>query len=319
MQSVLEVKNLTKTFNTDLFSKLIGKKQITIVDHLSFTLKKGEILGLLGPNGAGKTTTIQMLLSTLSYTSGDVTYFGKDFLKYRNEILQKIAFASTYIGLPQRLTVEENMLISGRLYGFYGAQLKGMVEHFLQSFNLWDRKTQETGSLSAGQNTRLMLARAFMVQPEIVLLDEPTASLDPDVSQQVLEFIKREQQERNIAIFFTSHDMDEVMRMCGRVLVLKNGRLFADDTPQNLAKKVSAVKVSFVFEESEKALLFFKDNGFIAHQNCCWVVVELEEHHIASLLMQLSNSGLMYSSIEIKKPTLEDYFLSISDLSKGAL
>lgn len=315
--NVLEVKNLTKQFVPEgLFALLQGKKSSNIINDLSFVLAEGEVLGLLGPNGAGKTTTIQMLLSTLAPTSGTIEYFGKNLAMHRSEILQHIAFASTYVDLPGRLTVQENLIVSGGLYGFYGKQLQELVERFLKAFKLWDRRFQKTDSLSAGQKTRLMLTRAFMVQPKVLLLDEPTASLDPDVAYEVLEFIQQEQKERSISIFFTSHDMDEVMKLCNRVLVLKNGVLIANDAPSKLAAQVSTSHISLLFgPQFDAALRFFTDANIVVHRKDPWIIIDLDEHKIADLLMALAQTGLKYSSISIVKPSLEDYFFSISDSS----
>lgn len=314
---ILKVKNLTKIFHEQRFClPWQKKKSITIIDNLSFSLGKGEVLGLLGPNGAGKTTTIQMLLSTLAPTSGIIEYFGKNLATHRSEILQQLSFASTYVGLPGRLTVQENLMVSGGLYGFYGKKLQELVQRFLTAFKLWDRRHQKTDSLSAGQKTRLMLTRAFLVQPKIILLDEPTASLDPDIAYEVLEFIAQEQKEKGISIFFTSHDMHEVMKLCNRVLVLKNGILIANDSPQKLASQVSTSHISLFFgTQFDIALRFFADAKLVVHRKDPWIIIDIDEYKIADLLISLAQAGLKYSSISITKPSLEDYFFSISDNS----
>ena len=245
---VLVVNNLTKTFVSG-FWPFKTPKISSVVNAISFQLKKGEILGLLGPNGAGKTTTIQMLLGTLipSFASscakapagtaihGSITYFGKDFAKHRIESLKKIGYASGYDKLPARLTVIENLDIVGRIYGMTAQHRAQQIEKLLKFFRIWELRDRETGTLSAGQATRVMLAKAFIYDPEIVLLDEPTASLDPDVAHEVRQFILAQCKERGISILITSHNMDEVTELCDRVLVLKNGTIIADNTPEVLA------------------------------------------------------------------------------------
>ena len=237
---VLKVDQLTKTFVSGLWP--FQKQQIhTAVNNISFQLKKGEILGFLGPNGAGKTTTIQMLLGTLTPSSGAITYFGVDFAKQRVLALKKIGYASGYDRLPARLTVIENLDIVGRIYNISEPQCKQQIEKLLHSFGIWDLRSRQTGTLSAGQATRVMLAKAFIANPEIVLLDEPTASLDPDVAHEVRQFILKQRQELQTAVLITSHNMDEVTELCDRVLVLKNGTIIADNTPELLARSTSQV------------------------------------------------------------------------------
>ena len=179
---VLIVKDLRKVYS--------GRSPFTAVDGISFELAKGEILGLLGPNGAGKTTTIQMLIGTLTYSSGSIFYFGQDFLSCRQEIMSRVAFASTYVSLPWLLTVGQNLNVFGRLYGLSGRQITERADPLLERFGILDLKKQPVASLSSGQITRLMLVKAFLAQPEIVLLDEPTASLDPEMAQDVLAFLR---------------------------------------------------------------------------------------------------------------------------------
>lgn len=175
---ILSVKQLTKTFSSG-FPPFTQRKSFTAVNNISFDLERGEILGFLGHNGAGKTTTIQMLLGTLTPTSGTITYFGKDFATNRIDILKKVSTASGYDKLHARLTVWENLDVVGRIYNIPHEQRIAQIESVLKSFDMWNMRDKEMGSLSAGQTTRVMLAKAFLPNPEIVILDEPTASLDP--------------------------------------------------------------------------------------------------------------------------------------------
>jgi ABC-2 type transport system ATP-binding protein len=306
---VLSVRNLRKVYP--------GKKRYVAVDGISFDLRKGEILGLLGPNGAGKTTTIQMLLSTLKPTSGEIFYFGKPFAKHRSEILQKVVFASTYVSLPFTLTVQQNLEVFGRLYGVPIADLRQRMDKLLKGFGIEHKKKAPVGKLSAGQVTRLMLVKAFMVRPKIVLLDEPTASLDPDIARDVIQFVLEQRDEHDISILFTSHNMAEVTDVCDRALFLQNGRIIADNEPGALAKSVSKSTLQLTVGDgmkrtvmiAEKLKLPFK----IEHRS---IELSLDEAQIAKFLSALAAAGVSYTNINIITPTLEDYFLHMVEASR---
>jgi ABC-2 type transport system ATP-binding protein len=237
--SLLIVENLTKGFG--------GKQPVLAVNNLSFDLRQGEILGLLGPNGAGKTTTIKMLISTLKPTSGSITYFGKDFFKHRSESLQQIGFASTYTSLPPLLTVQENLDVYARMYGLKRIERQQRITELLDLFRLGELRHSRTTSLSAGQRTRVMLVRAFLGRPRLVLLDEPTASLDPEIAQEIRAFLLLQLEKHGVSILLTSHNMNEVTSMCDRVLFLKNGRNLALDTPENLAASIGSSSLEDYF------------------------------------------------------------------------
>lgn len=168
--SLLQVNNLTKTFSSGVWP-FKPTKSYTAVNGISFSVEDGEILGFLGPNGAGKTTTIQMLLGTLTPTSGSITYFGKELKNHRKEILNAVSYASGYDALPPRLSVFENLDIVGRMYGMSRAERVARIDHLLKIFGMWNMRDKETGNLSAGQATRIMLVKAFLGKPRIVLLD----------------------------------------------------------------------------------------------------------------------------------------------------
>lgn len=301
-QVVLEVSNLSKRFG-----------DFKAVKNVSFTMKHGEILGLLGPNGAGKSTTISMLLGVLSPTSGDITYFGKDFLKHQSEVLQEVTFASTYIKMPWRLTVMENLRVYAYLHGLSRTDFLDRAKRFLSFFEVWDQRDKTMNNLSAGQVTRVMLAKAFMPYPKIVLLDEPTASLDPDIAHGVRRFIKEQQSKFETTILYTSHNMDEVSDVCDRVIFLRKGKIVAEDTPENLAKSVSIARMSLqVADGLKRTSKLCAKLGLKSLVTDRDIEIEIDEHRIASFLSQLAESGIEYTQISIAKPTLEDYFLSLS-------
>ncbi len=309
---VLKVDNLTKIF-TSGFWPFKTLQSYTAVKDISFQLKKGEILGFLGPNGAGKTTTIQMLLGTLTPSNGSITYFGTDFAQHRIAALKKVGYASGYDKLPSRLTVTENLDIVGRICGLSHIHRFQQIEKLLKFFGIWEMCDRQTGTLSAGQATRVMLAKAFISDPEIVLLDEPTASLDPDVAQEVRQFIMLQREQRGISILLTSHNMDEVTELCDRVLVLKNGTIIADNTPDQLAKSTSKVRVHLTISGAlDHVLTYLRDSMMTYTIQANHLTIELDEHVIAQFLADLGERKIIYSHISIDKPTLEDYFLSIA-------
>lgn len=302
MAPVLSVRNLYKVYP--------GKVPFVAVNRISFDLDEGEVLGLLGPNGAGKTTTIQMLLSTLSYTEGSIQYFGKDLHTHRSEILQQVSYASAYTNLPPQLTVAQNLDVLGRLYRIPGKVIRERIDPLLERFGIGAKKHILVSQLSAGQLTRLMLVKAFMVQPRIILFDEPTASLDPDMAQEVCHYILEMRRTEKISILFTSHKMAEVAEICDRVLFLQSGVIIANDTPENLARSVSQFALHLVIGQGMELAVELCQKMDLHHNvENRFLKLSVEEAQIARFLAALTQEGVVYSSIKIVEPTLEDYFL----------
>lgn len=298
---------------TDLKKVYPGDPPFVAVDGISFHLHEGEILGLLGSNGAGKTTTIQMLLSTLRPSSGSIVYFGKEFASNRSEILEKVAFASTYSSLPHNLTVDQNLDVFSRLYGLSAHERKQRIPALLERFGIADKRREFVSRLSAGQVTRLMLVKAFMIRPRVALLDEPTASLDPDIAKDVIDFVLEHRKEYGTSVLYTSHNMAEVSEVCNRVLFMQRGCIVADDVPQNLARSVLTSKVRLQVGDGLKRALAIATKLQLIHSvNYRTMELELDEKEIASLLSALAQAGVIYTHIEIVQPTLEDYFLHMS-------
>jgi len=311
VEPILKVKNLVKTFKTGgIFKK---SESFTAVNNINFELQHGEILGLLGPNGAGKTTTIQMLLGLLTPTKGSIHYFGKDLLKNRSEIMQKVTFASSYLKLPGSLSIEENLNVYGQIYCLPTDFRKKQIEKNLEIFGLKQIRSRLTKNLSAGQLTRLMLAKAFLPDPQIILLDEPTAALDPDIAAQVRQFILDQRKNLNISVLFTSHNMSEVEEVCDRVLILKNGTILASETPAKLAATVKTSKLQLSISENLNQFIVYakeKQLPFKLEHNV--IRLDVDEHHISDLIFDITKLGVRYTQISIDKPTLEDYFLEIA-------
>lgn len=307
--NVLSTRNLRKVYT--------GKTPCVAVDSLSFDLKEGEILGLLGPNGSGKTTTIQMLLGTLTATSGEIAYFGQDFFSHRSEVLQKVSFASTYTNLPLILTIAENLEVFGYLYGMNSKESRKSFEPLLERFGIADKKYSRVTSLSAGQSTRLALVKAFFTLPQIVLLDEPTASLDPDIARDICSFLLEQREKRGISILFSSHKMEEVMEVCDRAIFLKEGKIIADDIPRNLAKSVSRFCIKLLITDGMKRTVALAEERklpvTVDHR---LVEIVIDEEKIPEFLHALSQNSVDYASIKIEEPSLEDYFLQIAKKNK---
>lgn len=302
MSVVLSVNKLKKIYT--------AKPPVVAVDEISFHLSEGEILGLLGPNGSGKTTTIQMLLGTLSSTSGSISYFGKDFSLHRSDILQNVSFASTYTSLPWILTVTENLEVFGCLYGLTRKESARSFDPLLERFGIMNKKYHRVSSLSAGQVTRLMLVKAFFIKPKIVLLDEPTASLDPDIANDICSFLMEQRDKQRLSILFTSHKMEEVMEICDRTIFLKEGKIIADDTPENLAKSVSGFRIKLIITDGlKRTIAIANSSGLTYTVDHRLIEIMIEENKIPSFLNSLSISAVSYANIKIEEPSLEDFFL----------
>ena len=231
---------ILKTFS---LSKKFGP--IVAVDNLSISLRKSSITALLGGNGAGKTTTLSMLLGLLLPSSGSIEIFGKDFIKNRYSALKRMNFSSPYVDLPQRLTVKENLLVYAKLYGLKNPNQS--VLEMVEVFKLKDFIERRMRKLSAGQKTRVSLAKAFINKPDLLLLDEPTASLDPATVQWVREFLQSYKEDYDGTILLASHDMTEVEQLCEKVILLRNGKLVEDDSPKSLLKKYDRQSLEEVF------------------------------------------------------------------------
>jgi ABC-2 type transport system ATP-binding protein len=220
-------------------------KATCAVDGISFALEPGSVTGLLGGNGAGKTTTIAMILGLIMPTSGIVRVLGAEMPRQRYQVLHRINFESPYIDMPHRLTVRQNLTVFGRLYAV--ENLRDRIASIAAELDLSEFLDRQTGKLSAGQKTRVALAKALINRPEILLLDEPTASLDPDTADWVRTRLERYREERGATILLASHNMAEVERLCERVIIMKRGRIEDDDTPQHLLRRYGRETLEEVF------------------------------------------------------------------------
>jgi ABC-2 type transport system ATP-binding protein len=230
----IEVAHLTKRF-----------ADVTAVDDVSFAVAKGATVGLLGGNGAGKTTTLSMLLGLLVPSGGRVTVLGEDMLRRRAAVLPRMNFSSPYVDLPHRLTVRQNLRVYGLLYGV--KQIGRQIERLSADLGLGELLDRPTGTLSAGQRTRVQLAKALINEPSLLLFDEPTASLDPDTGDWVRGYIESYRARVGATLLIASHNMAEVERLCGQVLMMRTGRIVDQGAPEQLIQRYGRQTLEEVF------------------------------------------------------------------------
>lgn len=228
-EKIVEVNHLTKKFGprTD---------RITAVDDISFSINEGEIVGLLGPNGAGKTTTIRMMLTLITPESGEIKIFGKNLYEYREEILKRVNFTFVNSLGGGRLTVDEILIFFSKLYEVEDA--RGKINDLLERFGITQFKNKKTRELSSGELSRVALCKALLNSPKILYLDEPTASLDPDMAEKTRKMIMDIQKQFSMTILYTSHNMHEVEEICERIIFLQKGKIVISGTPLEITQKV---------------------------------------------------------------------------------
>src|SRR3990167_9488760 len=298
---ILEVKGLTKRFG-----------EFVAVDNISFSVKEGEVVGFLGPNGAGKTTTIQMLLGITTPTSGTIHYFDKDFFKEPQYCLSRINFTSAFNTLQGRVTVWENLVVFAHLYHVENPLPK--IKKLVERFEMNDLIHKRYWDLSTGQRTRANFIKALLNDPKIILMDEPTASLDPDIADKTLTFIEELRHEHKITILYTSHNMAEVTRVCDRVIFLDKGKIVEQDTPLGLTKRIQVAQLRLTFNENKGVVkTYMKEEKLTYRFDGEHVVyITTEETALPKIIFGLSKLGIWMTDIEVKKPTLEHVFLQIA-------
>ena len=234
MKNSIEVINLSKNY-----------KSKKAVNNISFKINENEIIGLLGPNGCGKTTTIGMILGLLKPTNGEVLINGSNLETNKIPILKKLNFISPYIELPKKLKVKQNLIVYGKLYNV--KNLDDRINYLSKKLRLENLLDKITGELSSGQKNRVSLAKALINDPSVLLLDEPTASLDPETGDFIRTFLENYKKEKKISVLLASHNMDEVKRLCNSVLMMKDGKIVDKGTPDELIKKHGRKNLEEVF------------------------------------------------------------------------
>lgn len=297
VEPILEVNLLTKKFGDFL-----------AVNDISFSVKEGEVVGLLGPNGAGKTTTLSMILGNITPTSGSIKVFGKIFSSNREEILQQMNYSSAYVRAPLRIKVWEHLYIFALLYQVENPSMR--VNEMLKTFDLEKHKDTFAGDLSAGNMARLNLCKAFINEPKLVLLDEPTSSLDPEIADRVRRFITNKREKFGTTILITSHNMSEIEELCDWVIFMNKGKIIAKDTPEGLSKKIKKTKIRLMINDGNKRIkAYCVKEKLPLTQDGRYTMIEVKEDKIAYILNGLAAAGVKYSEISIDKPTLEDFFI----------
>jgi len=231
---VVEVKGLTKLFKT-----------LRAVNNVTFHVRRGEILGLLGPNGAGKTTIIHMLLGLTTPSAGSIRIFNRDLAREREEILKEVNFSSTYVSMPYSLTVRESLRVFARLYDVRAKEQK--IIRVLETFEMEGLKDKQIRSLSSGLLTRLNLAKSLSNDPKVLFLDEPTASLDPDIADKTRSLLRKIKTEQGISILYTSHNMKEMEEISDRIIFLNRGRIIAQGRPPDVIRSFNRNSLEEVF------------------------------------------------------------------------
>ena len=236
MKNSIEVINLSKSF-----------KSKKAVNNINFKINENEIVGLLGPNGCGKTTTIGMILGLLKPTNGQVLINGKDIENNKISTLKKMNFISPYIELPKKLTVKQNLIVYGKLYNIKNSNER--INFLSEKLRLGGLLEKITGELSSGQKNRVSLAKALINDPTVLLLDEPTAALDPETADFIRTFLEKYKEENKTSVLLASHNMDEVKRLCNSVMMMKDGNIVDSGTPEELIKKYGQKNLEEVFLE----------------------------------------------------------------------
>lgn len=305
-QSVLRVEKLVKDYGV-----------YRAVDGISFEIKKGQVVGLLGPNGAGKTTTIQMLIGITNPSSGRITYFGEDFATHKQASLQRVNSTSAYNSLLGRISVRENLMTFAGLYRVPNRTSK--IAQLLETFEISHLANERYINLSAGERTRVNLAKSLISDPELVLMDEPTASLDPDIADKTLSWIEQLRRDHDLSILFTSHNMAEVERICDEVIFLDRGKVVSQGSPADHTSKLGNVEIVINFsgraEDVEEKLRGRKLTYTLSDENV--LRIETRKDKTAEIISLLVEAGINIKDTEIRKPNLEQVFLQIARSENG--
>ncbi len=297
---IIEVKNLTKRFGS-----------LVAVDHVSFTVEKGEIFGFLGPNGAGKSTTIGMLATILTPSEGDATISGFSIRRQRNAVRHSIGMVFQDASLDNRLTAEENLRFHARLYGVPRNDYRRRMEEVLRLVDLWDRKRDIVETFSGGMKRRLELARGLIHYPDVLFLDEPTIGLDPQTRALLWDYVLRLKHDRAMTIFMTTHYMDEA-EYCDRIAIMDRGKIVALDTPANLKKQLGGdvIRIESSQKDTLQKELELKLGAPVRQEGN---VLQFEVADGAKFLPRLLQEvQTKVDAVELRKPTLDDVFLSLT-------
>lgn len=301
MQAI-EVEKLTKEFNG-----------FVAVDHISFSIKSGEVFGLLGPNGAGKTTTMSMLSTMLKPTSGKASVNGFDILKKEDDVRKSIGIVFQDQSLDEELTAYENMDFHGRLYRIPKDLREERIKELMKLVELDDKKDNLVKTYSGGMRRRLEIARGLLHEPRVLFLDEPTLGLDPQTRNHLWNYIDKLNKEKGITIILTTHYMEEADKLCDRIAIIDKGKIIALDTSERLKESIGGDVIEITSSDKEKLHSMIKILSWVkhvdVHNGSVTINLQNAEKHVAEIVNLASENGIEIDSISIHKPTLEDVFL----------
>lgn len=298
----IEVEKLTKEFNG-----------FVAVDHISFSIKSGEVFGLLGPNGAGKTTTMSMLSTMLKPTSGKASVNGFDILKKEDDVRKSIGIVFQDQSLDEELTAYENMDFHGRLYRIPKDLRENRIKELLKLVELEEKKDNLVKTYSGGMRRRLEIARGLLHEPRVLFLDEPTLGLDPQTRNHLWNYIDKLNKEKGITIILTTHYMEEADKLCDRIAIIDKGKIIALDTSERLKESIGGDVIEIISSEREKLHSTIKTFSWVkhvdVHNGSVTINLQNAEKHVVEIVNLASENGIEIESISIHKPTLEDVFL----------
>ena len=302
---IIKTNNLTKKFN-----------DLTAVDNISFSVKKGEIFGFLGPNGAGKTTTIKMLITLLNPTNGSAEIAGFDIIKKRDEVRQNIGVVFQEPALDTELTGKENLDFHARMYALSKEKRKTRINDVLKLVDLMDKKDVFVKNYSGGMKRRLEIARGLMHSPTVLFLDEPTLGLDAQTRRAIWEYVKKMNKEEGTTIFLTTHYMDEADYLCDRIGIIDHGKILVIDSIDNLKNSVGNDVITLTCSDMDKLVKKLKEQSWISkikqHDSFLTLGVEKGDEKIPIIIEIAQSLNIKIKSISVRKPTLDDVFLSFT-------
>ena len=302
---IIKTNNLTKKFN-----------DLTAVDNISFSVKKGEIFGFLGPNGAGKTTTIKMLITLLNPTNGSAEIAGFDIIKKRDEVRQNIGVVFQEPALDTELTGKENLDFHARMYALSKEKRKTRINDVLKLVDLMDKKDVFVKNYSGGMKRRLEIARGLMHSPTVLFLDEPTLGLDAQTRRAIWEYVKKMNKEEGTTIFLKTHYMDEADYLCDRIGIIDHGKILVIDSIDNLKNSVGNDVITLTCSDMDKLVKKLKEQSWISkikqHDSFLTLGVEKGDEKIPIIIEIAQSLNIKIKSISVRKPTLDDVFLSFT-------
>ena len=300
---LLEIHDLRKRYDTT-----------DALKNISFSVDRGEVFGLLGPNGAGKSTTINILLGLILADGGSIRIFGLDFAMHQVEIRRRMNVAAAFTSLSGVLTVRENLRVYGYIYDV--RRINARIDELLERFEITDLANRKLQYLSSGQHTRVTLCKGLINDPELLLLDECTVGLDPDIAEKTRRALKEFQREKRTTILFTSHNMNEVEELCGRIAFLSKGEILRIDTAEHIKSLIPHQALSIRLHPGVEVSTFLHPDGTpqaeLGPESTLRFILDDPEHQIDAILRRLTQAGARIADVQLTRATLEDVFIKVA-------